>query len=60
MLIQNFQTPPPYFQFTMAMAAAAAVAAAAVIRPEDAEGGRNHENRFFIEKRCFRPILVIL
>ena len=29
----------------MAMAMAAAAAAAAVIRPEHAEGGRNHENR---------------
>ena len=44
----------------MAMAAAAAAAAAAVIRPEHAEGGQIHENRLFIEKRYFRPILVIL
>ena len=34
-------------------------AAAAVIRPEHAEGGQNHENRLFIERRCFRPILVL-
>ena len=44
----------------IAVAMATAMAMAAVIRPEHAEGGRNHENRFFIEKRCFRPILVIL
>ena len=37
----------------MAMAMAAAAAAAAVIRPEHAEGGRNHENRLFIEKLVF-------
>ena len=44
----------------MAMAtAAAAVAAAAVIRPEHAEGGQNHENLLLNEKRVFRPILVI-
>ena len=45
---------------TMAMAMAMAAAVAAVIRPEHAEGGRNHENRLFIEKRCFWPISVIL
>ena len=28
-------------------------------RPEYAEGSRIHENQPFIEKRCFRPILVI-
>ena len=28
-------------------------------RPEYAEGGQIHENRLFIEKRCFMPILVI-
>ena len=44
----------------MAMAMVAAAAAAAVIRPEHAEGGRNHENLFFIEKCVFRPILAIL
>ena len=44
----------------MAMAMAAAAAAAAVIWPEHAEGGRNHKNLLFIEKRCFRPILAIL
>ena len=44
----------------MAMAAAAAAAAAAVIRPEHAEGARNHENRLFIEKRYFTSILAIL
>ena len=44
----------------MAMAMAMAAAAAAVIRPEHAEGGRNHENRLFIEKRCFKFIFVIL
>ena len=33
--------------------------AMAVIRPEHAEGGQIHENQLFIEKRCFRPILVI-
>ena len=43
----------------MAMAAAAAAAAAAVIWPEYAEGGRNHENRLFIEKLVFRRILAI-
>ena len=44
----------------MAMAMAAAAAAAAVIRPEHAEGARNHKNRLFIEKRYFGPILAIL
>ena len=44
----------------MAVAMAMAAAAAAVIRPEHAEGGRNHENRLFIETRYFRPVLVIL
>ena len=44
----------------MATAMAMAIATAAVIRPEHAEGGRNHENRLVIEKHCFRPILVIL
>ena len=44
----------------MAMAMAMAMATAmAVIRPEHAEGGRNHENRLFNEKLVFRPILVI-
>ena len=46
----------------MAMAIAIAMAMAmamAVIRPEHAEGGRNHENRLFNEKRVLRPILVI-
>ena len=43
----------------MAMAMAAAAAAAAVIRPEHAEGERNHENRLFIEKRVFRSMLSI-
>ena len=43
----------------MAMAIAAAAAAAAVIRPEHAEGGRNHENLLFIEKCVFRSILAI-
>ena len=28
-------------------------------RPEYAEGGQIHENHLFIEKRCFRPILII-
>ena len=32
-----------------AMAMAAAAAAAAVIRPEHAEGGRNHENRLLLK-----------
>ena len=41
----------------MAMATAMAVA---VIRPEHAIGADLHENALFIEKRCFRPILVIL
>ena len=44
----------------MAMALAAAAAAAAVIRPEHAEGARNHENRLFIEKHYFGTILPIL
>ena len=44
----------------MAMAAAAAVAAAAVIRPEHAEGARNHENQRFIKKCVFRFVLVII
>ena len=39
----------------MAMAAAAA----AVIRPEPAEGGQNHENRLFIKKHNLMTILVI-
>ena len=43
-----------------ATAKAMAMAVAAVIRPEHAEGERNHQNRFFIEKRCFRHFLVIL
>ena len=42
------------------MVMAMAMAAAAVIRPEHAEGARNHENRLFIGKRYFRPILAIL
>ena len=42
------------------MAMAMAMAAAAVIRPEHAEGARNHKNRLFIEKPYFRPILTIL
>ena len=29
-------------------------------RPEYAEGGQIHENRLFIEKCVFRPILAIL
>ena len=33
------------FGLAMAMARAMAAAAAAVIRPEHAAGGRNHENR---------------
>ena len=41
------------------VAMAMAMAAAAVIRPEHAEGGRNHENLLFIEKRVFRLILAI-
>ena len=44
----------------MAMAMAAAAAAAAVIRPEHAEGARNHKNQLFIEKRNFCCILTIL
>ena len=44
----------------MAVAIAAAVATAAVIRPEHAEGARNHENRLFIEKLYFWSILAIL
>ena len=43
----------------VAMAMAMAMAAAAVIRPEHAGGADLHENQLFIEKRCFRPILVI-
>ena len=43
-----------------AAAAAAATAAATVIRPEHAEGARNHENRLLIEKRDFMLILAIL
>ena len=44
----------------MAIAIAMAMAMAmAVIRPEHAEGGRNHENLLFDEKPVFRPILVI-
>ena len=42
----------------MAMAMATAMAVA-VIRPEHAIGADLHENRFFIEEQCFRPILVI-
>ena len=41
----------------MPMAMAAAAAAAAVIRPEHAEGGWNHENLLFVN--FFVPILVI-
>ena len=41
------------------MAMAMAAAAAAVIRPEHAGGADLHENRLFIEKRCFRSIVVI-
>ena len=41
----------------MAMATAMAVA---VIRPEHAIGADLHENRLFIEKLVFRPILIIL
>ena len=44
----------------MATATAAAMAAAAVIKPEHAEGGQIHENRLFIEKGYFKPILAIL
>ena len=40
----------------MAMATAMAVA---VTRPGYAIGADLHENRLFIEKRCFTPILVI-
>ena len=42
----------------MAMAMATAMAVA-VIRPEHAIGADLHENRLFIEKRCFSTILVI-
>ena len=47
----------------MAIAIAMAMATAAVIRPEHAEGGRNHENRLFIEKLVlaqFWPFLDLL
>ena len=45
---------------TMAIAMAMATAmAVAVIRPEHAIGADLHENRLFIEKRCFKPIFVI-
>ena len=44
----------------MAMAAAAAAAAAAAIKPEHAGRADLHENRLFIEKCCFGPILSIL
>ena len=44
----------------MDMAVAMAMATAmAVIRPEHAMGADLHENRLFLEKRCFRSILVI-
>ena len=42
----------------MAMAMAMAMAVA-VIRPEHAIGADLHENLLFIEKLCFRSILVI-
>ena len=47
----------------MAMAMAAAAAAAAVIRPEHAEGGRNHENRLLLKNTFldqFWPFLDLL
>ena len=43
----------------MTLAVAMAAATAAVIRPEHAEGGRNDENRLFIETRGFTSILAI-
>ena len=59
----------PYHSHTaialaMAMAKAIAMAVAmatamAMIRPEYAEGARNHENLLFIEKYTFCPILII-
>ena len=49
--------PWPGHGQTMAIAMAMATAMA-VIRPEYAEGGRNHENLLFMKKRVWGPILT--